>query len=174
MHSCSEELPVPKIRIVFGDLSVDSCWLTSPQLSLSVLELLNSDFRMRSSPHYVGDILTGHPFQPLYGIRGQAHRPTLQTDIFLWGCVVYELMTGFWPGNGQGLSWEEECSLIPRRKWPRLEDEFLGNIVHMCWTGEIRSATELLVTVRRSLQDLGTGTTDNDETSGFNIENLTI
>lgn len=101
-------------------------------------------------------------------------RPTLQTDLFLWGCVAYELMTGFWPGNGQELSEEEMSSMVSQRNWPLVENEYLGDVVHKCWAGEITSATELLATVRRSLKDLGIVFTDNDEVSGLNIGDLTI
>ena len=174
IHSHSFELPAPKIEIVFGDLSVDSCWLTSPTLSLSVLGFLNSGFRTRSGALHLGDISNGEAFQPLHGVRGPACRPTLQTDLFLWGCVVYELMTGHWPGNGQGLSWQEMSVLISRREWPRLEMEYLGNVVYMCWTGEITSAAELLATVRRSITDLGAVIGDNDEVVDLNMEDLTI
>lgn len=174
IHRHSFELPTPKIEVVFGDLSVDSCWLTSPTRSLSVLGFLKSGFRTRSGPLHHGDISDGEAFQPLRGVRGPAYRPTLQTDLFLWGCVVYELITGHWPGNGQGLSWQEKSSLISRREWPRLEIEYLGNVVHMCWAGELTSAAELLAAVRRGITDLGAVIGDNDEVQYLNMEDLTI
>lgn len=174
IHSHSFELPAPKIEIVFGDLSVDSCWLTSSTLSLSVLGFLKSGFRTRSGPLHLGDISDSEAFQPLRGVRGPARRPTLQTDLFLWGCVVYELMTGHWPGNGQGLSWQEMSSVISTRKWPRLETDCLGDVVHMCWAEEITSAAKLLATARRSITDLGAAISDSDEVVDLNMKGLTI
>lgn len=175
IHSYSFESPSPKISIVFGDLSIDSCWL-SPKLSLSVLGFLNSGFRTRSGPLHVGHINAIEAFQPLQGLlRGQqASQPTLQTDLFLWGCVVYELMTGSWPGHGQNLSSREMGSLIPGREWPRLETEYLGDVVRKCWTGDITSAAELLAMVRRSITDLGSVIGEDDEVQDLNIQNLII
>lgn len=175
LHSYSFESPAPKMSIVFGDLSIDSCWL-SPKLSLSVLGFLSSGFRTRSGPLHVGDINPIETFQPLQGLlRGQqGYQPTLQTDLFLWGCVVYELVTGSWPGYGQNLSSREMASLVPGRERPRLETEYLGDVVHKCWTGGITSAAELLAEVRRRITDLGSVIGEDDEIKGLNIQNLIV
>ena len=173
IHSYSFEPPAPKISIVFGDLSMNSCWLT-PEFSLQLLGFLEAGFRTRSSALNLGSILSGEPYQPLYYARGQANTPTLQTDLFLWGCVVYELMTGFWPGNGQGLDDQEIATLIPRREWPRLETMYLGDVVRKCWTSEITSAAELSETVRRSVVELGAPVGDNDEVLDLDIAELSV
>ncbi|KAF2165839.1 hypothetical protein M409DRAFT_67159 [Zasmidium cellare ATCC 36951] len=168
------QLATPIISIVFGDLTVDSCWLTSPGLSLSILGFLNSGFRTRDGPVHHGDILSGYPFNPIDHLPRTERIPTLKTDLFMWGCVVYELMTGFWPGEGQGIEDEEIAMLVPRHEWPTLESELLGNVVRTCWTGEMRSAAELVTTVRRVITELGAVIGDNGEVVHLDIEGLTI
>lgn len=97
IHSDSFKKPSPKVSIAFGDLRVESCWLDASGTSLSILGFLQSSFRTSWTGPYVGSIsLSGEYFQPLE--IGAV--PTLETDVFLWACVIYELMTGFWPGVG--------------------------------------------------------------------------
>lgn len=120
LHNYSFEKPSPRISIAFGDLSVESCWLDASGTHLSNLGFLQSTFRTSRTGPYVGMVgCNGRDFQPLE--IGAV--PTLETDVFLWGCVVYELMTGYcrrgrgmkiskrwWLGrSGRGLkrsSWE--------------------------------------------------------------------
>lgn len=100
--------------------------------------------------------------------------PTLETDISLWGCVVYELMTGYWPGEGQGLEHEVKRALPSRQEWPSLEAEYLGEVVRKCWTGEITSAVKLLSVVRTIIADMGVVLGDNDEIVDLAMDGLTI
>lgn len=176
IHSYAFEAPAPKIAISFGDLNIDSCWLSSKEsgLSLSLMGFVRSSFRTRSSPEYVGDIVPGSSFEPLAGVSHSARKPTPQTDIFLWGCVVYELMTGSWPGDGQGLSHQDIQTLVSRQEWPRLETEYLGDIVRKCWSREITSAAELLATVRQSVQEFGVVVGESDQVVELDVVNLTI
>lgn len=82
--------------------------------------------------------------------------PTKLTDIFLFGCVLFELMTGFWPGIRSGLgSWQEMAALIPLRAWPLLEEACMGNIVHQCWNNEFFDAEHVKAALASFLQDLG-------------------
>lgn len=171
IHNYSFEEPAPKISIAFGDLGVDDCWLDASGTSLSLLGFLRSSFRTRSSPQHIGNIgLSGRDFQPL-GRRGV---PSLQTDVFYWGCVVYELMTGYWPGEGQGLAQEEMESLVSRREWPRLETEYLGDVVRKSWTGEVTSAAELWRAVRGAITESGVVVGDNDEIIDIALDGMTI
>lgn len=172
IHGHSRELPAPKISILLGDFSIDNCWLTLPNLQLSLLGFLDAGFRTRSGPLHVGDAASGEPFHPLYHLTGKERQPNLQTDLFLWGCVVYELMTGYWPGNGQGLPDQEISMLAPRQEWPSLESEHLGEIVHMCWTGEIEDSAELLDKVRATIVQYGSIVENGDEIVNLDIEGL--
>ena len=171
LHSYSFEKPSPKISIAFGDLQVESCWLDASGTVLSVLGFLQSTVRTRRAGPYVGGIgYSGQYFQPLK--IGAV--PTLETDVFLWGCVVYELMTGYWPGEGQGLEHADKKELASRQEWPRLEGEYLGDVVRRCWTGEITSAAELVGAVRAAIADLGVVVEDDDGIVGVSIDGLTV
>lgn len=169
INSYTFQSPAPVTSIVFGDLRLDSCWLPSSGRSLSVLGFQHAGFRTRSGPLHAGDIgLSRRGFQP------QGRDPTLQTDLFLWGCVVYELMTGYWPGEGQGLGLEDQDFLVSRQEWPRLEAVYLGDVVRKCWTGEVTSAAELFGLVREAIAGLGVLVGDDDEIVDLSLEGLTV
>lgn len=169
IHSYSFQSPAPIIAIVFGDLRAESCWLSSSGRSLSILGFQHAGFRTRSGPLHAGDMGLGGR-----GFQSQGRDPTLQTDLFLWGCVIYELMTGYWPGEGQGLGLEEQDFLVSRQEWPRLEAVYLGDVVRKCWTGEVTSAAELLGLVREAIAGLGVLVGDDDEIVDLSLEGLTI
>jgi len=174
IHSYSFEKPSPKVTIAFGDLGVENCWLDASGTSLSVLGFLHSTFRgfrPGSIGLYAGGIgYSGNIFQPLK----IGALPTLETDVFLCGCVVYELMTGYWPGEGQELEHEDQKALVVRQQWPRLEAEYLGEVVRKCWTGEITSAAEVLIAVRIAITDMGVVVGDDDEIVDLAMDGLTI
>lgn len=124
-----------------------------------------------------GSILNGHPFDPLGHLPHREQTPTMGTDLFMWGCVVYEFMTGFWPGDGQGVGDDEIATMISRREWPGLEREFLGDVVVRCWEGDFTSAKELVVEVRRRIGELGAvgvGEEGDEVVGDLNIEGLAI
>jgi serine/threonine protein kinase len=170
IHSYSFDItPVPKISIVFGDLSIEKCWLSPSGTTLSLLGFLDAGYRTRSSPLHVGDHSLSTPwFNPL------SKNPTMQTDLFPWGSVVYELMTGHWPGQGQGLEWQDADMLVSRREWPRLETMCLGDVVRKCWADEITSAAELVVAVRKAVTNMGVVLGDEDEILNLGLEGLKI
>jgi hypothetical protein len=171
IHSYSFEKPSPKISIVFGDLSVECCWLNASGTSLSILGFLQSVVRTRRTGPYDGRIgHSGNYFQPLK----IGATPTLETDIFLWGCVTYELMSGHWPGDGQGLEHRDKEALVGKQDWSRLEAKYLGGVVRKCWTGEIASAAELLGAVRAAVTDMGVILGDDDDIVDLAIDGLTI
>jgi serine/threonine protein kinase len=96
IHSYSFDMaPVPKISIIFGDLGIDKCWLSASGTTLSLLGFPNAGYRTRSSALHVSDHSScSNGFEPL------PKYATLQTDLFLWGCVVYEIMIRYYPGHG--------------------------------------------------------------------------
>lgn len=83
--------------IVFGDVNLAHCWLSSnSHLSLSLVGFLNAEFRRSTNGvWYDGGHTNAEWFHPL---KHQSN-PTSQTDLFLYRCVLYELMTGAWPGT---------------------------------------------------------------------------
>jgi hypothetical protein len=170
IHSYSFDMtPVPKISIVFGDLIIENCWLSASGTSLSLLGFLNAGYRTRSSCLHFGDhSLSSYGFDPLPKLA------TMQTDLFLWGSIVYELMTSHHPSQGQGLEWVDIKTLVSRREWPRLETVYLGNVVRKCWADEITSAVELVVALRKAVTDMGVALGDDDEILDLSLEGLKI
>lgn len=170
LHLARAQEFIHSYSIAFGDLRVESCWLNASGTSLSILGFLQSTFRTGRTGPYIGSIgVSGEYFQPLE----VGAVPTLETDFFLWGCVIYELMTGYWPGEGQGLDHGAKEALVSRQEWPRLEAKYLGEVVRKCWTGGITSAAELLSTVRTVITDMGVVVRHDDEIVDLAINDLT-
>lgn len=171
IHSYSFEKPSPEISIAFGELLVESCWLNASGTSLSLLGFIQSVVRTRRRGPYDGGMgYSGQYFQPCK----IGAMPRLETDVFLWGCVVYELMTGYWPGEGQELEYGDKKALVSRKEWPRLEARYLGDLVRKCWSGEITSAAEILSAVRTAVTHLGVVVGDDDEVGDLTIDGLTM
>lgn len=163
---------VAKISIAFGELMAESCRLNASGTSLSLLGFLQSVVRTRTCGPYDGGIGYSDKY---FQSRKIGAVPILETDVFLWGCIVYELMTGYWPGEGQGLEHEEKEALPFRQGWPKLEAKYLGEVVRKCWTGEITSAVEILSAVRTAVTDMGLVVVgDYDEIVDLVIDGLTI
>lgn len=156
--------------IVIGDLGTAHCWLSaSPALSLSLVGFLDASFRDKSSGVlYLGGTSSSEPFHPL-NVRLPGSRrvpePSVQTDLFLWGCVVYELMVGHWPGHEEGASrsWDDMSHMIARQEWPELEREYLGEMVLKCWTGGYESSQRLRMALLEFLQAGGWQVKDDDD-----------
>ncbi|KAF2790992.1 hypothetical protein K505DRAFT_419452 [Melanomma pulvis-pyrius CBS 109.77] len=158
--------------VIFGDLNLIHCWLSSDShLSLSLVGFVNAGFNYveRWSHIIHGDRTNGNNFHPL---EHQAN-PTKQTDLFLYGCTVYELMTGFWPATRSGIpTWREIAAMVPRKEWPLLEAECMGEIVRKCWNGEYASAEEVKASVVAFLGGLGWEIEGDDDLKGFNATDL--
>ncbi|KAM3418201.1 hypothetical protein BST61_g4205 [Cercospora zeina] len=172
VHSVHSE---SRLSIVLGSFFLESCWLTCPDYTLSLVGFLNAEFRDRRS--YVlhhGWVDTSEPFHPLYRARGRDAQPTHQIDLFLWAFVVYELMTGHRPGYGQGLSVNDIEGLVPHRLWPDLESEYLGSIVHACWAGQITNSSDLLAQVRERITEAGCVITNGDELKNLDLQSLRL
>lgn len=156
--------------IILGDLSTANCWLSrGPALSLSLVGFLDSTFRDRSSGvMYVGGTSSSKPFHPL-NVRLPGSRrvtePSVKTDLFLWGCVVYELMVGHWPGHEkhEGRSWADIGQMISRGEWPELEREYLGELAKKSWIGAYGSSQRLRMDILDFLQAGGWLVQDGDD-----------
>lgn len=91
--------------MILGEVSTEHCWLTgsgSHALSLVQVGFLGASYRESDTGRkYLGDSTSGQIFHPLNvrqpGVRRYPD-PSMQSDLFLWGCVVYEIMVGHWPG----------------------------------------------------------------------------
>lgn len=136
LHLISGLVFIGSHSVVLGDLRTDACWLSQPGLALSLVGFLDAGFRspaISSGTQYSGSSWRDEPFHPLHVPCFQAVVPTVQTDLFLWGCLVYELMTGAWPGSGSSTSRAQAEQMLATRQWPALEEEYLGRIVKGCW-----------------------------------------
>ena len=158
--------------VIFGDLNLMHCWLSSDShLSLSLVGFVNAGFNYKEQWGQViyGDRTNGHSFHPLE----HQTNPTKQTDLFLYGCTIYELMTGFWPASQLKMrSWREIAAMVPRKEWPLLEAACMGEIVQKCWNGEYTSAGELKAAVLAFLEVLGWEIEGDDSLKGLNFSEL--
>jgi serine/threonine protein kinase len=163
-------------EVVLGNLDLTNCWLASdPRSSLSLVGFLNAGFKYvkQWSALYAADQDQNDwkGFLPLGHYRNAP--VTRQTDLFWYGCTVYELMTGSWPATQDSLMRIRECTveelagMFTTRGWPVLETEYMGAIVHRCWNDEYASAEEVKAAVRSFLQGLGWEVEGNDDLKGF-------
>lgn len=158
--------------VIFGDLTLAQCWLSSDShLSLSLVGFVNAGFKAAAlgGRTYPGNHTNAAWFHPLE----HTSTPTKQTDLFLYGCVIYELMTGAWPGDRvPDRPGPEVAMMIPHREWPSLEPEYMGDIVHKCWSGEITDALQLKAEVVRFLEARGFSIEGDDDLQGFDVADL--
>jgi serine/threonine protein kinase len=159
--------------IVLGDLDLAQCWLSSDsRLSLSLVGFVNAGYRSSTNGRWrEGGHTNAERFHPLEHQRNA----TTQTDLFQYGCVVYELMTGDWPGTRlTGKSGPEVAMMIPRKEWPPLETEHMGEIVRKCWAGGFADAKQLKMEVVAFLEGLGWRIEGNDDLQGLDVANLSF
>jgi hypothetical protein len=107
---------------VFGDLRIEVCWLQKDH-SLLLLGYLDAVYKTPGfSKRYInqGGRYECELFYPCHKPLWDSLLATTQTDLFVWGCLVYQLMTGFWPGHERQRSDAEIRSLFLNRQWPLL------------------------------------------------------
>jgi serine/threonine protein kinase len=155
-------------HIILGDYNLGHFWLSSdPHLSVSLVGFVNAgSWRRSDGMLYSCSRTSGKAF---HALKIGFHKYTTQTDLFLYGCIVYELMTGFWPGDRMEKSRQEIEIMISRKEWPVLETEHMGEIVRKCWNGEFEDAEQVKVEVVAFLERLGWSITGNDDLEGFDV-----
>ncbi|KAH7018431.1 uncharacterized protein B0I36DRAFT_368450 [Microdochium trichocladiopsis] len=137
-------------EIVLGDLSADSCWLSSPEhvppLQLSIAGFPDAHYRSysHSGVQINGFSTSSAYFHPLREVSS----PSRATDISLVGCMIYKFMTGEWPARPAASQDREEINALfrsrtlPVSRWvregrgPALERAYLGDIARKCWRGD--------------------------------------
>jgi serine/threonine protein kinase len=173
LHLASGLSFVHSHSVIFGDLRAETCWLSSPPLALSLVGFLDAGYRgATSGMQYNGGSTRDEPFHPCHVPRFGSVVPTMQTDLFLWGCLVYELMTSFWPGHGQGRQKGEMKQMIVRREWPALEREYFGDIVRRCWEYRYQDIASLKRDLITFLIHEGWEIEGEDELRGFRADEL--
>ena len=131
--------------IAFGEIVDNACWLSSPSLSISLAGFVTADFK-HDGLHYHGSLNSGQSFSPMsLSLRRGDSRiiPALQNDLFIYGRIVYQIMTSQMPGDGMSKSYDEIEQMVRDHDWPTLERQYLGHIVHKCWNYEYRDVEEL-------------------------------
>ncbi|KAL4908361.1 hypothetical protein BDW74DRAFT_175050 [Aspergillus multicolor] len=158
--------------VIFGDLHTGICWLQSPspnKVNISLLGFLDAIYMepMHAKRYFNGEGSWGashifHPARVLGNNRVEVgcdgvwdrFRATVQTDLFLWACLVFELLTGCWPGEEMD---EGEVGVIMmKRAWPGLEGGgCLERILWTCWEFGYADAEEVKSDLRGYVRDQG-------------------
>lgn len=164
--------------VVCGDLSEDLCWLSAlPSLSLSLIGFPFAGYRRhdRDGRYYEAEYFSGDAFSDMgLGPAQGRHRPspTRQSDLYQWACMIFRLMTSYFPGDRMGLNEIEIASLASRKAWPVLEPEFMGDIIRKSWNGDYNSAEEVKRAVISFVEEQGWLISDGDDLQGFNAADL--
>ncbi|EXK86082.1 hypothetical protein FOQG_10131 [Fusarium oxysporum f. sp. raphani 54005] len=160
--------------IAYGELIETNCWISAGSLSIAVAGFLGSDFTDPSNGwNFPGSFFSGIEFSPEYLPLSRAVRvPTSKTDMFMFGRLVYQIMTSELPGDGIGSDWGETERLMAEEDWmPDLEDEFMGKIVHKCWRLEYEDVEELQSEVQAFVEAHG-WSIRGDELEGFDAHSI--
>jgi serine/threonine protein kinase len=142
--------------VILADFDTSQCWLSSdPHLTLSLAGFLHASFSYtiqwgRIVPASVPS--NRSLFHPLV----DGCDATKQTDVFVFGCVLFEIMTGFWPSkHSESRSWDDREAIVRRREWPPLEEDYMGNIVRQCWNNQFDSAEQVKAALVSFVRDRG-------------------
>jgi hypothetical protein len=93
--------------------------------------------------------------------------------MFLYGCVVYELMKGHWPGvHPAGWAARDVSISVHGQRWPALETEHMGQIARKCWAGEYENVDQLKADVVAFLEERGWFIEGEDNMRGLDFTNL--
>ncbi|EWY87761.1 hypothetical protein FOYG_09154 [Fusarium oxysporum NRRL 32931] len=160
--------------IAYGELIETNCWISAGSLLMAVAGLLGSDLTDPSNGwNFPGSFFSGIEFSPEYLPLSRAVRvPTSETDMFMFGRLVYQIMTSGLPGDGIGRDWGETERLMAEEDWmPDLEDEFMGKIVHKCWRFEYEDVEELRSEVQAFVEAHG-WSIRGDELEGFDAHSI--
>jgi serine/threonine protein kinase len=151
--------------VIFGEVSPNQCWLDS-NYRVSLLGFINAGFldKQRWSAVVESD---WEDEQLSKGL------PTRETDLMLFGYVVYELMTAYAPAIRSGMRpWKNRNVNVPKHQWPRLETAYMGDIVRKCWSGEFASTEEVKTAVVDFLKGLGWEIDADDRLKGLDTKVL--
>jgi serine/threonine protein kinase len=152
--------------IIFGNPDLEQCWLDK-DLRLSLVGFVNAWFfdHERNWATVKGD------WEGIYDDYSAGRDPTKNTDLVLFGYTVYELMTAYPPSMRSGMRpWKKRGNNISRHLWPRLETEYMGDIVRMCCSGGYANADEVKAAVVRFVKESGFEIDEDDNLKGFDAK----
>ncbi|KAF5653818.1 hypothetical protein FHETE_11371 [Fusarium heterosporum] len=161
-------------NIAYGVFFEESCWISAESLDISLAGFIASDFRdPEKSWQFRGDFITGHEFSPESLPPSRMVRdPTLGTDMFMFGNLIYRIMTSCEPGEGRGHALGETARLMRDEDWmPDLEDEFMGKFLHKCWRFEYNTVQELQNQVQAHVESCG-WTVNGDKLEELDINHI--
>ncbi|KAF3004589.1 hypothetical protein E8E14_006274 [Neopestalotiopsis sp. 37M] len=178
LHALSALAFMHSHDVVCGDFSEDLCWLSAPpSLSLSVVGFPFAGYHRhdRGSRYYEAEFYGGCTFSesgfgPAQG-RGRPS-PTRQSDLFQWACMVFRLMTSYFPEAHMGLDRNQLALLISWKAWPVIETKFMGVMIRKCWSWEYNSAEEVKRDVIALVKEQGWSIINGDELQGLDAIGL--
>ncbi|KAH3938426.1 hypothetical protein HBH98_254230 [Parastagonospora nodorum] len=92
-----------------------------------------------------------------FSYKESSPRISPKTDIFAFGCAIYEVLTGKQPYI-ELLPFEDRMirvkMLYAKNQFPEVENIQLGKLMQGCWNGTFNSMDEVLRELRASLQDI--------------------
>lgn len=158
--------------IAYGEITDATCWLSSPSLSISLAGFLGAEFQdVEKNWNFPGYFYSGEDFSPKYSKHEHASKsPTVKTDIFIFGRIVYLMMTSQSPGDGMDKSWEEISQMVRDEDWPAIEPEYLGNILHKCWNFRYERMEEVTSELKAAIQAQGWEIKGDDELEGLDLD----
>jgi serine/threonine protein kinase len=145
--------------IIFGDLSLSTCWLSSvaQHLSLSLLGFVSAEIRDEYDALNVGSVYSGHRFRLT---EVQPGRFTIRSNLFDWATLVYELATGMRLAEEEAMAesdgdWRVLLKRVRDQDLPILPRELMGEIVRKCWMQEYVDAEAVRWDVESFVREAG-------------------
>ncbi|KAH6962706.1 hypothetical protein DER45DRAFT_516965 [Fusarium avenaceum] len=160
--------------IAYGEIIPDSCWLSAESLDISLAGFIGSEFRDPATGWFFpGYFFTSIEFSPsLLPPSRMVQEPTLATDMFMFGRLIYCVMTSYMPGEGMGHGPQETERLMRDEEWmPDLEDEFMGRVIHKCWRYDYDTIEDLQSEVQALIESYG-WSINGDEVEELDIDHI--
>ncbi|RGP63961.1 hypothetical protein FSPOR_8289 [Fusarium sporotrichioides] len=160
--------------ITYGDMLEENCWISAESLDVSLAGFVASEFCDPSTGGLCpGLFLTFDEFSPeSLPLSRKVKYPTHATDMFMFGRLIYSIMTSHMPGEGMGRSPGETKRLMGSEDWmPDLEDEFMGKILHKCWRFDFDTIGELQSEVQALVESYG-WSVKGDVLEGLDIDHI--
>ena len=160
-------------NIAYGEVNPECCWLSAEALDISLAGFYGSEFRdPKTGWNCPGWFFTHNEFSPDAFSLSREVVPTLATDMFMFGRLMYCIMTSHNPGDGLGRESGETERLAREEDWmPDVEDEFMGEILHKCWRFHYNGIEELQSEVRAHIESQGWSIRE-DKLEGLDLERI--
>ncbi|KAM5341835.1 hypothetical protein ACJ41O_014866 [Fusarium nematophilum] len=158
--------------IIVGYFEATHFWLSSPDLCLSLVGFVSASWNdAKNWTRHWSDMSTFYPFSPFTGCprrrcKFPGGEPNVETDLFIFGTLLYELVTTRGPDHGVGAQ-----DMIAKREWPMLEGRYFGDVVVKYWEYGYKDAQELRDDVVGVMKSAG-WEVEGDCIKGFDAANV--